>query len=175
MEELIAKRYVKALKSSLGSLDGASAIFFALAQEFDNDKFVRVINNPNVSKKDKSDILLSAINGSDLDGIKNFIRLLVENNRVSIIPSIAEVMRKDIAQTTKSYSGVIYSDSEVNESVIRDLSAGLGRKFNSNISLKFVKENFDGVKVDVEDLGVEISFSKTRINNQMIEHIIKAI
>jgi F-type H+-transporting ATPase subunit delta len=69
----------------------------------------------------------------------------------------------------------VYSDSDIDSKVIEDLGNGLGSRFDSKISLKFVKDNFKGIKVDVEDLGVEISFSKSRINDQMIEHIIKAI
>jgi F-type H+-transporting ATPase subunit delta len=107
--------------------------------------------------------------------INTLVKLLVEKNRTSIIPALAEGMRKDTANTSKTYSGVVYSDSDLDAKVIQDLSSGLSKKFDSNISLNFIKDDFDGIKVDVEDLGIEINFSKTRINNQIIEHIIKAI
>ena len=58
---------------------------------------------------------------------------------------------------------------------MQDLSNGLSKKFDSSISLSFVKNDFNGIKVGIEDLGVEINFSKSRINSQMIEHIVKAI
>ena len=58
---------------------------------------------------------------------------------------------------------------------MQELSSSLSKKFDLNISLEFVENDFNGIKVDVEDLGVEINFSKSRINSQMIEHIIKAI
>ena len=32
-----------------------------------------------------------------------------------------------------------------------------------------------GIKVEVEDLGIEINFSKSRLNMQLVEHILKAI
>jgi F-type H+-transporting ATPase subunit delta len=80
-----------------------------------------------------------------------------------------------LADTTKTYSGFVYSDSKIDDKVIKGLSAGLSKKFDSTISLQFVKNNFNGIKVDVEDLGIEIDFSKLRINSQIIEHIIKAI
>ena len=38
-----------------------------------------------------------------------------------------------------------------------------------------MKNDFDGVKMKIEDLGLEIHFSKSRINSQIIEHIAKAI
>ena len=177
MEELIAKRYIKAIKSSsdIATLSNMSEIFSVIAESFKNDKFTQIINNPNVSQNQKSDILLDAVKSANSNEVDNLIKLLSEHNRLNIIPAIAEVMRKDLADTSKTYAGVVYSDSDIDAKVIQDLSDGLGRKFGSNISLTFVKDDFNGIKVDVEDLGIEINFSKTRINNQIIEHIVKAI
>jgi len=100
---------------------------------------------------------------------------LVENKRVSIIPAIAKELKKDIAKTTKTYEGVIYSDSDIDTKVIDQLAQGLSKKFDSTISFSFVKNDFNGIKVEVEGLGIEINFSKDRIDSQIIEHIIKAI
>lgn len=177
MEELIAKRYLKAIKqrSNAESMQNIALIFSVLAEAFNNEKFNQIINNPDVSKNQKSEILLAAVKSAGYKDVENLIKLLAEHNRINIIPAIAEVIRKDIAKTTKIYNGIVYSDSDINSKVIEDLGNGLGSRFDSKISLKFVKDNFNGIKVDVEDLGVEISFSKARINNQMIEHIIKAI
>mgnify|MGYP002711986558 CR=1 FL=1 len=177
MEELIAKRYIKAIKqdSDIEKMKSIASIFSVLAEAFEDKKFNQIINNPDISKKEKSDILLSAVKSAESKEVENLIRLLAEHNRISIIPSIAEVMRKDIAKTSKTYSGIVYSDSELDAKTIEELGEGLGKRFDSNISLKLVKDNFNGIKVDVEDLGVEISFSKSRINSQIIEHIAKAI
>jgi len=177
MEELIAKRYIKAIKGSFDeqSMQTMSDVFNALASSFKDDKFVGIINNPNVASSDKLAILLDAVKSADSKEIDNLIKLIVENGRIDIIPAMAEEIRKDLAHTTKTYSGVIYSDSDIDTKVVEDLSSGLSKRFDSKITLEFMKNDFDGIKVDVEDLGVEINFSKTRINTQIIEHIIKAI
>ena len=177
MEELIARRYIKAIKDSsdIATLTSMCEIFSAIAESFKDDKFIQIINNPDVSQDQKSNILLDAVKSANSDKINNLIKLLSEHNRLNIIPALAEVMRKDLANTSKSYAGVVYSDSDIDANVIQDLSDGLGKKFGSDISLTFVKDDFNGIKVDVEDLGIEINFSKTRINNQIIEHIVKAI
>lgn len=177
MEELIAKRYIKALKSNsdIASIENISVIFSTLAESFKNDKFVSIIANPDVNAKDKSDILLEAVKSAKSDEINNLIKLLIENKRINLIPAIAKGLEKDIANSTKSYNGLISSDSDINDSVLKELSDGLGKKFDSTISLTFVKNDFNGIKVEVEGLGVEINFSKDRINSQIIEHIIKAI
>ncbi len=177
MEELIAKRYIKALKSSsdISQLENITKVFSAIAESFKDDKFVQIINNPDVSQNQKSDILLEAVKSVNSNEVNNLIKLLSEHNRLNIIPALAEVMRKDLADSNKVYEGIVSSNSDIDKKVIKDLSDGLGKKFGSNISLTFVKNDFNGIKVDVEDLGIEINFSKSRINNQMIEHIVKAI
>ena len=177
MEELIAKRYIKAIKSSsdIETLEKMSVIFSALAESFNNDKFIQIINNPDISQDIKSDILLEAVKSVNLTEVDNLIKLLAEHKRLNIIPAIAEVIRKNLADSKKTYSGVVYSDSELDSSVINNLSDGLGNKFGSKITLEFIKNDFNGIRVDVEDLGIEINFSKSRINSQMIEHIVKAI
>ena len=177
MEELIAKRYIKAIKASsdIETLENMSLIFSAIAESFKNDKFTQIINNPDISQNQKSEILLDAVKAANSSEVDNLIKLLSEHNRLSIIPALAEVMRKDLANSSKTYAGIVYSDSEIDSKVMQDLSDGLGKKFDSKISLTFVKNDFNGIKVDVEDLGVEINFSKSRINTQIIEHIVKAI
>ena len=177
MEELIAKRYIKAIKGSsdIESMQNMTNVFAALSESFSDEKFNQIMNNPDVKADQKSEILLAAVKSADSKEIDNLIKLLAEHNRINIIPAIAEVMRKDVAATSKNYTGVIYSDSDIDSKVLNDLSTGLGKKFDSKISLEFVKNDFNGIKVDVADLGVEINFSKSRINSQMIEHIIKAI
>ena len=177
MEELIAKRYIKAIKKSsdIESMQNMTLIFSTLSESFNNEKFVQIIKNPDVSKDQKSEILLAAVKSANSKEVDNLIKLLAEHNRINIIPAIAEVLRRDVANTSKNYNGVIYSDSDIDAKVLADLSSGLGKKFDSNISLEFIKNDFNGIKVDVQDLGIEINFSKSRINSQIVEHIIKAI
>ena len=177
MEELIAKRYIKALKSSsdLESMKEMTTIFSVLAESFKNDKFLNIIESPTVNVKAKSTILLDAVKEANSNKINNFIKLLVENKRINIIPAIACELQKDMANATKTYEGVIYSNDKIDAKLIKDLSSGLSKKFDATISLSSVQNDFNGIKVDVEGLGIEINFSKDRIDSQIIEHIIKAI
>lgn len=177
MEELIAKRYVKALKSGadLESMQNMTTVFAELAKSFKNDKFIQIVSSPNVNIKEKSTILLDAVKEANSSKIDNLIKLLVENKRINVIPAIADELKKDVANSTKIYEGVVYSDTKIDTKLIEDLSSGLSKKFNSTISLVSVKNDFNGIKVDVEGLGIEINFSKDRIDSQIIDHIIKAI
>ena len=177
MEELIAKRYIKALKSNsdLESMSNITTVFSALAESFKDAKFIQVINNPNVQPAQKQEILLESVKSAKSNQIDNLIKLLVENKRINIIPAIAVELIKDVANSTKTYDGVISSNSDIDAKVVAELSGGLSKKFDSNITLTSIKNDFNGIKVEVEGLGIEINFSKDRIDSQLIEHIIKAI
>jgi len=177
MKELIAKKYIKALKtgSDLASMQNTTEVFSVLADSFADEKFVSILVNPHVDAKDKSEILLAAVKSAESEKINNLIKLLVENKRIDIIPAIAAELKKDIANTTKTYDGVIYSNDNIDAKVITELSDGLNKKFDSTITLTFVQNDFNGIKVEVAGLGIEINFSKDRIDSQIIEHIIKAI
>lgn len=177
MEELIAKKYIKALSfnSDIESMENTTTIFSTLAKSFEDSKFRAVMTNPNVSSKDKESILLDSVKAANSQKVNNLLKLLVENKRIAVIPAIAIELQKKMANLTKNYKGVVSSNSVVEESLLQSLSLGLGQKYGAKITLKSVQNDFNGVKVEVEGLGVEISFSKDRIQNQIIEHIIKAI
>jgi F-type H+-transporting ATPase subunit delta len=57
MEELIAKRYIKAIKSSsdIESMQNMTVVFAALAESFSDEKFNQIMNNPDVSADQKSE------------------------------------------------------------------------------------------------------------------------
>lgn len=177
MSELIAKRYIKALKTEISEKDLIKVcdMFSELSLSFKDEKFRNVMLNPNVSSSDKTNILLDSLKSAKSEEVNNFVKLLGEHKRLNIIPSIAVSLKKDIAKSTKTYTGSVDSDSDIDAETIKKLGEGLGKKYDSKITLDFIKSEFDGVKVDVEDLGIEIDFSKSRINDQIIEHIVKAI
>ncbi len=177
MEELIAKRYIKALlvDSDINFVKDVAVLFQSLAQSFNDKKFINVMMNSEVSKADKASLLLDIVKPAASQKVNNFVQLLVENKRIAIIPAIAEELRKNLANMEKTYSGVVLSDTEISANVLEDLSNGLSKKYDSKILLAFEKTDFNGIKVEVNDLGIEIDFSKDRINHQLIEHITKAI
>ena len=177
MQELIAKRYVKALGEATGSasLANIADVFNAIAACFEDKKFLQIMENPDVAKAEKASILLDAVKSADSEKLNNFMKLLVENGRIDIIPAMAEEMRKEIARSSKNYSGVVYSNEEIDAKTLADLSAGLGKKVDATVVLEFRKSDYNGLKVEVSDLDMEINFSKSRVNAQLVEHILKAI
>jgi len=177
MAALVAKRYVKALLDGESAEDiaGISTVFNALASQFEDETFVDFFTAPMVEASVKEEILLAAVKKVESEKINNFIKLLAEKNRFELIPEIANQISKEISVINNAYVGKILSDTDIDESTAKAISSGLGKKVNANITLEFIKTDFDGIKVEVEDLGIEINFSKERINSALIDHILKAI
>ena len=177
MKSLIAKRYVKAL------LDGSSAedvllykeVFDGLSQAYTSDKFADVMLSVYVDIETKKEILLDSVKKVNNKNINNLLSLLSEKSRIDVIPAIAEELRMKIASSTNSYNGFIYSDEEISNDLVKKLADGLGSRTKASVGLTFVNNGYNGIKIEVDDLGVELSFSKSRIRAEMIDHILKAI
>ena len=177
MEALIAKRYVKALTSMMDdtALANTAGLFAALAKAYAQKDFSELLDNPDIDAEAKEKLLLSLVEGAKSDAINNLMKLLVEKRRINIIPAIAEELRLAIAKREKAYEGKVYSNEAVADETLAELSSNLGKKMGADITLAYVPSDYDGIKVEVEDLGVEINLSKTRLNAQLVEHILKAI
>jgi F-type H+-transporting ATPase subunit delta len=73
------------------------------------------------------------------------------------------------------YIGRLYSNEDIAIDEIKVLEDKFSKKFNSSIKLNFEKKDVDGIKIDIDSLGIEIGFSRERVQTAMLEHILKAI
>lgn len=177
MEAMIAKRYVKALTAILDTeaLQNCHGVFRALKDEYANDAFSQILLNPEVSTKQQEELLLSVTAPAQSEVISNLLKLLVEKRRVQFIPAIAEALRIELASRDRKYEGTVSSNELIDDLTLESLSNSLSQRLDATVSLRFVQADNDGIKVDVDDLGVEINLSKSRLKAQLSEHILKAI
>ncbi len=176
MNDLIAKRYVKAL------LDGkdvaaATSIYNELSEiskAFADDKFISIISSIEVKEDQKTDLIISLVDNTS-DTTKNLIKLLGSKKRLEIIPFIVAELKANIGAMGNSYEGVVYTNNALSDQYINSIAEQFSKKFDVKLSLTQDVCDYDGIKVDIDGLGVEISFSKDRLKSQMINHILKAV
>ena len=170
-----AKKYVKALIESYkqSELTGVLEIFKSLSLAFETEKFNDIINSPAIKDNAKVDLILSFIKKPD-EKISNLIKLLAKNRRINFWFFHSKRKVNNAAANNEFY-GKIYSSKDIEKSKLKELEAQISKKFSANIKLEPVIANYNGVKIDVEDLGFEISFSIDRLKNKMSEYILKAI
>jgi F-type H+-transporting ATPase subunit delta len=177
MEDLIAQRYVKALLDAAAENKKTEYIetLNLLAQSFSNTDIGMILESPIVSSSDKLSLVLDAL-GKDIDPqMENFIKVLADNKRLSLIPTITSIINMQIQKESNEYKGVVVSKEALSDASIASLEASLGKYTNSKIELAYQSGDVDGMKVSVEDLGIEVNFSKDRVKQQLIEYIKKSL
>ncbi len=176
MNEAIGKKYIKALLASVGDKDLStlSSALTSLSSAFSSSKFNNIILSSDVSKSDKETFILSMLEKPDAK-LTNFIKLLVENGRLSDIPAMSKELQKQIAIKNNEYHGVLISNFEVDSEQIADIEKNLSTKLGSTIKLENQVSDYPGLKVEIEDLGVEVGLSTARVKAQLVEHILKSL
>jgi F-type H+-transporting ATPase subunit delta len=172
----IAKKYVKALANSVDEkvLENIYESLNAMVPAFKDKKFRAIIESSEVSKSQKSDFLLSMIDVKD-EKVKNFINLLVENGRIGLIPEVVKEIKRVIEERTNTFSGVVISRDKVDENALKEIEETLSKKLGSTIKLENRVTDYPGMKVEIENLGLEIGLSTERIKQQIAQTILSAI
>ncbi|WP_295052789.1 F0F1 ATP synthase subunit delta [Sulfuricurvum sp.] len=175
--ELIAKRYIKPLMESCdqASLENLSELLSNVAKAYKDQKFIAIMNSSDVKASAKCQLVLDMVASANSSVVNNLVKLLAENGRLPLIPVLASELKRSIASSKRMYKGRIYSNSVVDQASVDLIARDLGAKTGSSITLDYVASDFDGIRVEVDDLNVEINFSKSRLNAQLVEHILKAI
>ncbi len=176
MEELIAKRYVKALLEVISPEQKLiySQVLNSIATLFDDKNISNKISSPLISSDDKVSFILSGVKDSD-SSLINFIKILGENDRLNLIPTIAKSLNRELQKESNEYSGIVTSSNELNIDDIKELENSLKRYTGSTIKLTQTKNDLDGIRVTVDDLGIEVNFSKQRVKEQLIDFITKSL
>ncbi len=176
MSNQIARKYVKALMKSFDDkeLKEVYESIKELSSACNVDKFNNIIESPDMDRKKREDFILSLNENSDTKFI-NFLKLLSQHDRLELMPEICNELKYQEALKNNEFTGVIMSDFDITQEKISTLEENFSKKFNSKIKLKKSNDEYPGVKVKIDDLGLEVSFSLERLKAQMSEYILKAI
>ena len=177
MNDLVAKRYVKALIDGRDNqvINNISYNLNIISSAFGDEKFISIISSPEIADYSKVDLIISLVDTANDKTFNNFIKLLGEKRRLSLLPFIANELNIQIAKMNNSYVGVVYTNQELSSNYISSIEEQFSKKFDVKLSLSQNVCDYDGIKVDIDGLGVEISFSKERLKSQLIDHILKAV
>ena len=176
MSILIAKKYIKALTkdSDISKLSQINEDLKLISTAYANDKFKEIIASVDVKANEKVDLINSFIQSQN-SRLTNLVKLLSDNKRLNIIPIISNELNKEVSKLTNTYVGIIDSNEKLSDEYISKLEADFANKFECKLTLVNNVCDYDGIKVNIEGLGIEISFAKNIFKSQMIEHILKAV
>lgn len=174
MEELIAKRYAQALSSVSKDLPGILAVLNVLSEVISSPEIQSTLTSPIISSESKTEMILSALSDDDRT-LVNFIKVLGENRRLDLIPAITKVLNSDQQRVSNEYEGVLKSTTSLDEAALANLEETLKKYTGSTIKLTQEKSDLEGLRVSVDDLGIEVNFSKQRVKEQLIDFIKKSL
>jgi F-type H+-transporting ATPase subunit delta len=174
MEELIAKRYAQALSSVSKDLSGALEVLNTISEAISTPQIQSTLRSPIISSADKTGLILSAMSDDD-NTLVNFIKVLGEKGRLDLIPVITKVLNADQQRAANEYEGIVKSATSLDGADLANLEETLKKYTGSTIKLTQVKSDLDGVRVSVDDLGIEVNFSKQRVKEQLIDFIKKSL
>ena len=175
MEELIAKRYATALSSVSKDIAGIVEVLNVLTEAINTNEVKTILTSPIVAAEKKTEMILSALGKKADATLVNFINVLGENRRLDLIPAIAKVLNADLQKESNQYEGVLKSKETLDDKELSKLEETLKTYTGSTIKLTQEKTDLDGLRVSVDDLGIEVNFSKQRVKEQLIDFIKKSL
>jgi F0F1-type ATP synthase delta subunit len=175
MGRAAAKKYAKVLTQNANKeqVNEVKTYLLALTSLFKSAKFKDTILSPLVSLSDKNELLLGKENKNQT--LVNLVNLLVETDRLELIPYIYEELRMADAMASNKFEGFVYTAQEIDAATMNELRTNIAKKFDSTIDFKQVRSDEEGFRVEVPDLGIEVSFSQGRLKSQLIQHILRGI
>lgn len=174
MLSIIAKKYTQALIDSGSDLHKALEILKGFSIMLKEKKNADILASPFITKAQKEQLLLTSIGKVDTK-LENFFRLLAEADRILLIPYISNELEKRLLAQKREYAATLVTKEELDSKTLEKIQSALAKKLGVNLSIKQNLSGIEGIKLSVEDLGIEISFSKERFSNDLKHHILKAL
>ena len=175
MHSLIAKKYVKGILKLNDNKDFYLEVFSFLKDKFKDENFKNFILSPFIKNEYKKEFFKTILKKLNDEKINKIIDILIENKRLDIIPYIADELQIQVANIKGEFKGFIYSKQSIQKDKVQKYNQALSKKFCFKIDLEYVKNDLNGIKIDIKELGVQMNFSKKNVKSLMIEHILKVI
>ncbi len=158
MSELItlARPYAKAafeFAKSESAVEQWSENLLVAAGLAQDEKILNYFSQPNVQTED----LVQLVSGDASDEYKNFIRMLAENDRLSLLPEVAELYQYYLEQDSQSLTVDVFSAVELSDAQKQAMTAALSKRTGKQISLQTHIDNdmMGGARIHCGDLVID--------------------
>jgi F-type H+-transporting ATPase subunit delta len=177
MKELIAKRYAKALSEIVGveKLPDVLVTLRAIEELFKRNETAEILRSPLVSREEKYRLFVEPLQGKIDEKLFRLLEIMNEKGRLELLPAVVGIIDREIKSVENHYSGTVEADEELPEEKIESLEQILSRYSGAKIDLKQTENRCDGLKVAVDDLGLELNVSRARIKSELLDFIQRAL
>lgn len=118
-----------------------------------NAQVKALADDPRISDAQVIDVLNAAVQAPASNKAQNFLRVIVENGRLGVLPEIAKQVRALLNTAQGVNEAVVYSAFELDAKALQDLQATLEQRFarTLKLTLALAPELIGGVRVVVGD------------------------
>ncbi len=166
----IARPYAEALfKASAADLPATSGWLDELAEIAKNEQLQQFANNPNVKSEQVFDLVAGVAKSPLGDRAKNFLRTVIDNGRVAVLPEIAVQFRALKNAQSGSSDAVVFSAFPVDAPALAEVQATLEKKFGRklNLTVDLQPDLIGGIRVVVGDEVLDTSV-KARLEQMKV-------
>lgn len=110
-----------------------------------NQQLLQFADNPKVTSQQVFDLVSGVVNGELPDLARNFLRTVIDNGRIGVLPEIANQYRALRNAAGGLADAVVYSAFPVDGPALVELGATLEKRFGRKLNLK--------VELDIELIG----------------------
>lgn len=149
----------------LGELKAWSEMLSTAASAIESADLQAVIRSPKVDAKKLAGLMLELVASKSGKVAQNFIKLLVENNRLLVLPEIGALFEVLRAEAEKSVDVVVTSAYEMSEAQKQKVSAALKVKMGREIKLscEVNRDLLGGIVIRAGDKVIDGS-ARTRLS-----------
>tara|TARA_Y100000766_G_scaffold48972_1_gene39210 strand:+ start:24103 stop:24615 length:513 start_codon:yes stop_codon:yes gene_type:complete len=100
-----------------------------------------LINSPKLAYKEKAEVFLSLFEGQIQDKTSNFIRVLGESKRISLIPQISKEYKKLLSGTKGSNDVIVTSAFAMTDEQLNKIAQSLKGRYGESLNVEQVVDN----------------------------------
>ncbi len=166
----IARPYAEALFKTAGAdLVGTAAWLDELAAIASNEQLQQYAGNPSVTSAQTFDVITGVAKTALPEAAKNFLRAVIDNGRISVLPEIASQFRALKNAKSGSSDATVFSAFALDAAALADLSATLEKRFGKrlNLTVELEPDLIGGVRVVVGDEVLDTSV-KARLEQMKV-------
>jgi F-type H+-transporting ATPase subunit delta len=166
----IARPYAEALfKASSSDVSGTAVWLDELAVIASNSQLLQFADSPKVTVQQVFD-LVAGVAKTPLSGsAKNFLRTVIENGRLAVLPEMAMQFRSLKNAQSGSSDAVVYSAFPIDATALADVAGMLESRFGRKLNVKVELEPalIGGIRVVVGDEVLDTSV-KARLEQMKV-------
>ena len=166
----IARPYAEALfKAAAADVNAAAVWLDELAAIAGNAQLQQFADSPKATTQQVFDLMAGIAKTALPEQGKNFLRTVIENNRLSALPEIAAQYRALKNARAGSSDAVVHSAFALDGPALADVAATLEKRFGRklNVSVQLAPELIGGIRVVVGDEVLDTSV-KARLEQMKV-------